>query len=204
MNSKAIIQILDHLGSEYSKKWTPKEKNLKIKTWSTILADVTDEQAMGGLRKALESPGEFMPPVGKFKEMCLSAAGCHSLEDEATMAWDLAINNTNPYACAVFKNAVIAETIREMGGWVKFSSMLTADKPFRKRDFTGIYAVLKRRGRNYSPLLMGIHGVTGSIGQDYRKFIGYEPEDDMAAVMLENENKPQIHPEIVKKLAGGA
>lgn len=123
MKKETVTMILESLDANYRQKMSEKEKAINVRTWHTILHDVTDEQGMIGLRKILEDPGEFMPPVGKFKQMCLAGSGCKSLEDEAHQAWALVMQNLNAYASPVFKDTAIPEAIRKMGGWKTLCSM---------------------------------------------------------------------------------
>jgi hypothetical protein len=209
MNSKAIIQILDHLGSEYSKKWSEDEKDTKIKTWSTILNDVTDEQGMVGLRKALESPSEFMPSVGKFKQMCLSGSGCQSLEDEALQAWAIVIKNLNSSISPVFKDSAIAEAIRKMGGWKRLCGMTIfppekSEEPFRKKDFVDLYAVARRKKEEFNPMLKGLNEffIDGEFRPQYR-FIGYDPGADKKAVLAQIEQKENTDKKMLAMIMEG-
>jgi hypothetical protein len=190
MKTETIVEILEILGSEYSKRWTPEEKKQKIKTWAAMLTEITDEQGKIALRKALEDNSEFMPPVGKFKQMCLSGVGCHSLEDEAEHAWSLVINNLNSWSSPVFKDSAIAETIRKMGGWAILCSITNKEVPFRKQDFLALYPALKRRKQEFFPLLN--EGSAKNLyvnGQAYPnlKFIGYEESDDLKEVVAQIE-----------------
>ena len=182
MNQKQVVFILQALMSEYSVRFTEAEKTIKVRTWGIMLENVTDEQGKNGLMKALDNPGDFMPPIGKFKQMCLSGDGCNSLEDEARMAWALVINNLNAYSSPVFKDSAIAEAIRNLGGWKRLCGMLEEEMPFRKKDFIDLYLVMKRQNRDFPNMLTGIYC------DDY-KFIGYDKKDDISKVKLQIENK---------------
>ena len=171
MDNKAVLQILDHLGSEYSKKWTPEEKKQKIKTWTMILKDVTEAQGWHGLEKALKSPGEFMPSVGKFREMCLSGKGTASIEMDAHEAWGVVMKHLNAYVSPIFKDGAIAETIRKMGGWKRLCGMLTTEEPFRKKDFIDLYQIARRKEEKFFPMLRGIY-------EDDFKFIGFASREE--------------------------
>lgn len=195
MNAKVIIKILNVIGSEYSKKWSQAEKKQKIETWRAVLEDVTDEQGMAGLVKLLSQPSEFPPPVGKFRQMCLSAHGCNSLEDEALLAWGLVINNLDGDSPVIFKDAAIAETIRQMGGWVKLSDVLTVDVPFRRKEFIELYVIVKSKEKHedYTRMLPGRY-------ESFKKFVGFDKGDDLKAVMAEIEFKKKNKDNFFEKL----
>jgi hypothetical protein len=184
MREDTIREIIKTLASEYSRKWSKNEREFKIITWNVVLHDLTDEQGMNGLRTALLSSREFMPSVGQFREMCLTPAGCASLEEQAMEAWGLVERAMNPYDSPVFADAAIAETIRNMGGWVKLCNTAIDDLPFRRKDFLETYPIYKRRGGDYSPMLAGIYGPVDGGGNDNRKLIGFDSDADRDAVLL--------------------
>ena len=134
---------------------------------------------MKGLEKALDLPLDFMPSIGKFKEFCLTESGTQSIEDEAAEAWYLAYNNLNHTISPIFKNTSIAETIRRMGGWVKFSSMEYKDEPFIRKEFISLYIIMRRRNDEYQPRLSGECRTN--------KFIGYSENDDLDQVLIDVE-----------------
>lgn len=168
MKQETVIMILESLMSEYSKKFSESEKVLKVRNWCTILKDLSDEDGVKGLEKALETAFDFMPSVGKFKELCTTTAGHGSIEDEANEAWYIVMSNLNYYASPVFKNTVIAETIRKMGGWKTICSMETKDEPFRKKDFIAMYSINRKRNEEYKPNLLGAGDIENKV------FIGYQ------------------------------
>ena len=177
MTRNLITKILETLASEYSKNWTKDEMKAKTHTWNKILADVTDKQGEIGLIKALENPDEFMPPVGKFKQMCIAGSGAENLEDEALKAWGLVIENLNAYVSPVFRDTAIAETIRKMGGWKKLCSMLEEETAFRKKDFLGLYPIYRRQKDTFNPMLKGKDDFyTGGKLVNDHKFIGFSSE----------------------------
>lgn len=178
MNKETIIIILDSLASEYSKNFSEKEITLKARNWMMIIGDLTDEQAMSGLKKALLNPGEFMPSVGKFREYCLSGKGSESLENEALEAWSVALKTVSRVGYSsspVFKDSSIAEAIRKMGGWKQLCGMMIDEQPFRKREFVDYYMVAQRQDKEFMPMLRGSY-------TDY-KLIGY-PEDENTAKLI--------------------
>ena len=178
MTPKTVSKILDHIGCEYSKKWSEQEKALKIETWSMMLEEVTDEQGKIGLKKALEDPGDFMPSVGKFKQMCLSGKGASNLEDEARKAWGLIIDNLNPTVSPIFKDTAISETVRKMGGWKRLCDMQTDEMPFRRKEFVELYPIYRRQKQVFNPMLKGNDALfeNGKLINDYR-FIGFSSEE---------------------------
>ena len=162
---------------------------MKLRNWMTVLKNLTDEQGMAALEQVLSQDFEFMPTVGKFKEICLSGLGSRSIEGDAIAAWGLVLQNLNPYDSPIFADCCIAETIRNMGGWKRLCDMTDEEIPFRRNEFLDIYPGLKRRGREYSPVLVGIYGLKGAIGQDYAKFIGFEREKDKSLALLKWERE---------------
>ncbi len=181
MRKETIIQILDTLHAEYSKKLSDKEKGYKVRTWMAVLGDITNEQGRIGLTKALKSTSEFMIPVGQFRVLCLTPECCNSSEDEASDAWALVMENLNAWSSPVFKNTVIAEVIRKMGGWKRLCGMLESEVPFRKKDFIDCYLVSKRKDKEFYPILRGQN-------PDY-KFIGYSPGVNEKTIFLEIQHK---------------
>ena len=104
MKQETVIMILESLMAETTRRFSDSEKALKIRNWTVKLESLTEEQGMNGLEKALELPLEFMPSIGKFKEMCLSGKGSDSLEADAWQAWGLINKNMNMYSNPVFKD----------------------------------------------------------------------------------------------------
>lgn len=178
MKKETVIMILESLDANYRQRMSEKEMALNVRNWEAVLSDITDKQGMEGLRKALENPGEFMPPVGKFKQMCIAGDGAENLEDEALKAWGVVIGNLNAYASPVFRDTAIAETIRKMGGWKKLCSMLEEETAFRKRDFVELYPIYRRQKDVYNPMLKGKDSFFsgGKLVNDY-KFIGFSSEN---------------------------
>ena len=196
MKKETVIMILEALDANYRQRMSEKEMALQIRNWHTILNDLTDEQGLIGLRKILESSGEFMPPVGKFKRMCLSDPGCQSLDDDALTAWSLVVQNLNCYTSPIFKDTAISETIRKMGGWERLCGMLIAETPFRQKDFTALYPICRRQKEEFPPMLRGRDAlfVNGELVRDY-KFIGFSSSDDKGKILASiksveaNQNK---------------
>ena len=189
MKKETVAMIIESLISEQSKRFSEHEIALKIRNWHTILEDVTEEQAMAGLRKCLELAGEFMPSIGKFNEACLSGSGCSSLEDQAAEAWALIMANISAWGSLVFKDTAIAETLRKMGGRNMLSNMLITEEPFRKRDFIALYLTMKRKKQEFSPIL------SDKYVKDY-KFLGYDESDDLQKVVVQIEEQKGLEHKI--------
>jgi hypothetical protein len=177
MKNETVIMILESLMCECSRRFSDHEKRLKIRNWFIMLKDLSDEQGMYGLEKALAMPLDFMPSVGKFKDFCTTVDGAAGIEDEAKEAWAIVIKNLAYNASPVFKNSIIPECIRKMGGWKYLCSMLEKDKPFRRDEFVSMYKVYKRRGGDYKLNLIG----SGQI-QNY-VFIGFNENDDTETIL---------------------
>lgn len=196
--------------AECTRRFSDTEKALKIRTWTTKLRDVTDEQGMAALDKILDTEMEIMPSVGKFKQMCLTGAGCQSLEDEALQAWALVTKNLNSSISPVFKDSAIAEAIRKMGGWKRLCGMAVfppekSEEPFRKKDFVDLYTMMRRKKEGFNPMLKGVNEffIDGEFRPQYR-FIGYDPDADKKAVLAQIEQKENADKRILAMLIKGA
>lgn len=156
MTEDTITEILKILSREYSRRWDKGELDQKIETWSRVLVDITDEQGQKGLIKALEDPGEFMPPVGKFKQMCLTGDGSKSLEDDGAQAWALVMKNLNSSIAPIFKDTAIVGAINTLGGWVGFCESLPSPRvqnlDFKRKEFIDLYVICRNQKREFSPL----------------------------------------------------
>jgi len=177
----SIEGVVDMLLSLCTRRYSDKERLLIITAWEHTLKNVPESGIKSGLGKAIDAHDGFMLPPGRFKELCLTADGCQSLEDEAMIAWSLVIRNLDATCSPVFKNSVIAEAIRKMGGWKQLCNMLTSEEPFRKRDFISYYQIISRKNKTYSPMLSGMY-------PDY-KFIGYDKSDNLENVLLQITQK---------------
>ena len=72
-----------------------------------------------------------------------------------------------------FKDQVTAETLRRMGGWKKFCSMLISEEPFIKKEFIENYKMIKKSGKkDFDQCLIGRYGY------DNIKFVGYDEDKD--------------------------
>lgn len=185
---ECINNAIDLLKVNCLRKLNESEDISISKLWHLKLADLSDDQIMGGLDRILDKPEPFWPTVGEFKQYCLIAPGCLSFEDEAMEAWAQVFQNLSRWSSPVFKNTVIAETIRHMGGWGYLCSMKDKDAPFRRKDFIAIYTNLKRRNKVFDPALIG----RGEVKQ--RKFIGYQSQEEIKQIahQLDAEDKNQL------------
>jgi hypothetical protein len=180
---QSIISALEMLTSDIAQKLTTQQKKNKIKAWHIGLHDISDQDIYCGLQKALSNSSGFILSSGQFRELCITDDSITTSESEALESWNLVMSNLNVYVSPIFKNSVIAETIRRMGGWVKLCSMLTKDEPFKKKEFIEMYAILKRRNQGYKPILSGIH-------KNYQKLIGYtEQEKNIKEKILQQAKK---------------
>lgn len=168
---KSIIKAIQFIAANCNQKII--DLNNLIEAWHIALIEVDDKQVGYGLKKALERESGFLPSVGEFKQLCLSAPGVSSIEEEAKEQWSLVVKNLNYYANPIFKNSAISEAIRKMGGWKKVCSMLEAEQPFREKDFISLYSVYKRRNEDYDCNLLPLDS-NSTI-----KYIGFESHEDM-------------------------
>lgn len=194
-NRKAVITAVQVIAANCNQNIID-IKNL-MKAWHIALSDVDDDQISCGLKKALERESGFMPSVGEFKQLCLSAPGVSSIEEEAKEQWALVVKNLNSYSNPIFKNAVIAEAIRKMGGWKKLCMMLESEVPFREKDFVSHYSVYKRRKGDYEPNVMSIDC------NETLKYIGFDSHEEMGKALEKAQKKKVIENKTMKMLAGG-
>jgi len=108
------------------------------------------------------------------------------------VAWFLVVTNLDATCSPVFKNSLIAEAIRKMGGWKTICNMLISEEPFRKRDFISFYQIVSRKNKTYSPMLSGMY-------PDY-KFIGYDKSDNLKNVLLQITQKENSDRKILKMI----
>lgn len=185
-----ICEVIDMIADAVSQRLTEREKDSKTKLWHIGLNDITDEQIWVGLSKFAKQPERFFPTPGQFREYCISTGSLSSVGDEASEAWSLVMENLNAYKTTIWKNTLIAEAIRQMGGWGTICKMLEVDKPYRKIEFVGIYQSLKRKNEEFNPLLEGQFS-------NYRNHIGFKDQKEIDAV----ESKLLIENETVNKIA---
>jgi hypothetical protein len=179
----SIIDALEMLINDSVQKLTYEQKKGKIRAWHLGLRNVSDSNIYHGLEKALSNNNGFLLSCGQFRELCITEKGVTSTDTEALEAWDLVIRNLNYYASPIFYNAIIAESIRKMGGWKKLCSMLQSEEPFRKREFIELYVALKRRNQEYQCKLDG-------IDKNYIKLIGFEniTESEKFKILQKSKN----------------
>lgn len=194
MEKETVVMILESLMSECSRRFSDNEKALKIRNWTVKLSDISEEQGMKGLDKALDMDMDFMLSIGKFKELCLTEYGCESTEDEANEAWSMLIDNLNYYANPIFKNGIISECIRKMGGWKQLCSMLEKDIPFRKKDFIALYSVYKKRGDEYRQDLIGAGNA------ENRVMIGFDRNDQVVPILEQIELGQSVESKVLGML----
>lgn len=175
MSEETIVKILDSLLIGSARRYSEEEKLRLLSTWNLSLTGLSKEQLERGFSKVIQSPSKFMIDCGSFRELCLTDFGSRSVEDEAAEIWDSVRRNLNAYISPCFKNSVISEAIRKMGGWVKLSTGEVVNEPFRRTEFIGLYCMFKRRGNEYEPLLTGIFTDI--------KMIGYEPGEEKEALV---------------------
>lgn len=192
---KAIVKAIKLIAADCNQK-IHDLPNL-IEAWHISLDEVTDQEIGIGVKKALDLDGKFMMGVGEFKQLCLSAPGVSSIEEEAKEQWALVVKNLNSYSNPIFKNAVIAEAIRKMGGWKKLCMMLESEVPFREKDFVSHYSVYKRRKGDYEPNVMSIDC------NETLKYIGFDSHEEMGKALEKAQKKKAIENKTMKMLAGG-
>lgn len=166
---KTIATAIDMLVAESSKNVSETDKVLKFKSWHIGLDDVTDEQIMSGLSRALKSTTGFLMSCGEFRKLCIADNNSISLDEQASKAWVIVRNNLNSYISPYFADSVIAESLRRMGGWKRLCMMETRNEHFERDNFLSIYKTVKNAGKsNFDNYL------TGTFGMKNIKPVGYE------------------------------
>lgn len=157
-----------------------KPENLKMlsKAWHIALFDITDDQIQYGLVKILKRNSNFLPTVGELRENCLTSPGCNSIEEEAIEAWLIATKNKSYHATLIFKNTVIAETIRNTGGKHDFTGIYIKDEPFKRKEFIDTYKILKKREEEYSSRLIGQE-------KENINYIGFDNDEEKKQILIE-------------------
>lgn len=208
MSKLNIEGVTEMLLSLCARRYSDKERLLIITAWEHALRGVPMEKIKSGLDKAIEAHDGFMMPPGKFKELCLTGAGCQSAEDEAREAWYLVVKNLNAYCSPVFRDSAIAEAVRKMGGWKRLCGMIVfppekSEEPFRRKDFIDLYLVAKRQNIEFSPMLKGSDNffINGESRSDY-KFIGYDAGFGKKAILAQIEQKETADKRILAMLTG--
>jgi hypothetical protein len=168
-----------------------------IEAWHITLEDLTDQEIANGLKKALSSNNRFMISSGEFRELAITGEGHSGIEAEAREAWNLVVSNLNYYAHPVFKNSVISEAIRNMGGWQSLCSMLTKDIPFREKDFINHYRTYKIRNEDYAQNVLRY-----GEGDDLT-FIGFDNDDDVMGIVKALEESIKIENKFFKMISEG-
>ena len=198
MNKETVLTIIEALASEYSKNFSEKEITIKARNWLMILEDLTDDQIRIGLKKAMLSPGEFMPTAGKFREYCLSGAGSQNLDDEARECWATVIkviSRRGADSSPIFKDSAIAEAIRKMGGWKQLCKMLTEEETWRKKEFVEYYLIARRQDKEFLPMLRGTY-------KNY-VFVGYDKNGNMEKLLKAVLSREGEDKQILKRIYKG-
>lgn len=194
-----IEEIVTSIIVSSPRKYTDEERLIICDNWGKVLSDLSKDQLDFGWAKALKQPPEFgTVHPGWFLELCLSGPGSKSFEDDATAIWEVIVSNLDSSSTAVFKDPVIAQTIRNMGGWKQLCRMKLDEIKFEKKNFVKIYATMKRADGDYDPFLENPGANYLSQYGDGLRFIGeFEPEEKEQLLLEFNEkNKTE------KKLIG--
>jgi len=201
---KQIVEILKSLSSEYSKKWTEDELKLKIRNWITVLGDLSPQQLINGLKKALHDTSDFMPSIGKFRAMCISKNGCLSIDDEAIDAWSLLMKNLNSTITPVFKDKAITGTVNNLGGWKPFcASINDVNEPFKRKEFISYYCMNRKMKDKFSyvPDRVGKIFMDG-VEKHFYKFVGNFSEDEKIITAAEVKRLESSKKRSLKLLSG--
>ncbi len=206
-------KIVDSIIVSSPRKYSDEEKAQITENWLRALSDLSKEQLDIGWDKALKQPPEFgVAHPGWFLELCLSGDGAKSFEDDANEIWEMIVLNLDGYSSPVFKDPVIAESIRNMGGWKHLCMMEIKEIPFRKKEFVKNYAVLKRSNGKFDPVLIGAFKKDVKFIGDFKEeekeqiLIGMEKKDEsdnkIMAMITDGENEMPEYRKVTEKLLG--
>lgn len=197
--SKYIGKIVDSIIVSSPRKYDDMEKTQTTENWIKALSDLSKDQLDFGWSKAIKQPPEFgIVHPGWFRELCLSGPGSKSFEDDAVGIWEVIIANLASTLTPVFKDPVIAQTIRNMGGWKQLCRVKLDEIQFRKKEFVKIYATMKRANGDYDPILENSGANYLSLHGDGLKFIGEFKPEEKEQFLLEFDEKNKTE----KKLIG--
>jgi hypothetical protein len=164
--------------------------------WREGLSDLSDDQINYGVSKVIRECKSGFLTISEFREFASTLPGTGGFESEAEEAWSLVMRYLSRYSSPVFKNSVISETIRGLGGWNYFANMTEKEKPFRRQDFISLYLVYRKRGGEYDPRLSGM-----PIDEPDYRFIGYTPEE-ARELLIEYRKADEIEYKNTGKLIG--
>jgi len=197
-----IIDMLDNIATNYSRKWSSEERKRNIENWFMILNDLTEDQLMFGFRKVLEDTGEFMPPVGKFRQMCISGQGALNIEDEGSLAWSTLTEKLKSGGIYIFKNTCIPEAVKKMGGRDRIYHRREEDTPFLKKEFIEYYIILRRQNRLFDPVLPDQHAMKGYERYVWVGFKTLEEKKELWEQIQAKKDEPGIFQRIQEKKNG--
>ncbi len=199
MTKDELGKVLDRLAVNCSRKWTSdKERELSIDNFYMGVGDLTKNQIMEGFKKVVRTPNPFIPDAGSFRTLCVSGEGSKSLEDDANQAWALALKIVQKRGgdySPIFKDSVIAEAIRKMGGWKQLCKMLIEEETWKKKEFIEYYLVARRQDKEFLPLLRGAY-------KNY-VFVGYDKTDNLEKLVKAIESREGEDKQILQRIYKG-
>ena len=137
--------------------------------------------------------GQFLPKPADIVRMLGG-----STQDAALRAWsevDRAVRSIGPYVSVRFDDALIAQVILDMGGWIRLCSNTEKEWPFVAREFENRYRGYRMRSEvpENVPRLTGIFAATNRLN-------GYEYEE-VAQITNANRTAPQIAQAFIEKVS---
>jgi hypothetical protein len=137
-----------------------KPPDILVEHWHYALSDFTDDQIKYGYEQISKKTGTWIPSTGDFIEAMQTAPGCLTFSEEAERYWKSVlkiIKLRGAYHSLWCKNAVVSETIRQLGSWIHLcSTMNSKDETWHGKEFCRIYVSTKRQNIEFDNLLLGI------------------------------------------------
>lgn len=200
--AKYIQKIVDSIIVSSPRKYEDVEKAQIVENWVKALSDLSKNQLDFGWTKAIKLPPGFgTVHPGWFRELCLSAPGSKSFEDDASGVWEVIVSNLASSLTPVFDDPAIAQTIRNMGGWKHLCRMKIDEIPFRKIDFIKVYATMKRANGDYDPILENPGANYHSEHGDGLRFIGEFKPEEKKQLLLEFDEKNKTEKKLIGMVA---
>lgn len=178
---KSICSAIEIISNSVAQRFSKEETDKMYPGWSIALNDLTDDQVNKGLESIMKQLGEYMPSPGEFRKHCLQEG---NIEQEALSAFNLLWSNLNSSRSPYFKDACIAETVRNLGGWSTVTMWETSDRQWREKEFIANYTT--NRKRDYKELNPFIENGNMPIG-----WIGPFLKEEKDRIKLEFKSKDE-------------
>jgi hypothetical protein len=128
------------------------------RVWTEAMKPYDFKAVADAMNRHLMNPdsGQFMPKPADIVKMLQG-----STQDSALVAWttlDRKVRHVGPYASVTFDDPILANVVRDMGGWVHLCNKTDDEWPFVRNEFVNRYRGYKVRGDvpALTPRLIGI------------------------------------------------